>query len=130
MANSYRGRTVPDDEITKAWHAADPEHQHGDVDFFIKPVPGREHFVIDRDGKPLLYVTVENVARVHIQFNPEGSKIKILKGLIEGFKWLANSLQARGYREMIFDSRFPSLIKFCQSALGFLKRDNDYSTRF
>lgn len=126
---SFKTRTVLDDQLLKEWHKNDPEHQSSDADFFIDPAPGRQHLTVNHCDEPVLFLTVENVARVHIQFNPNGGKLKTCKTLIMGLTWLIKTLKERGYHELIFDSKFPSLIKFCQSALGFFKLNQDYSTR-
>jgi hypothetical protein len=125
----FSQRTVPDNTLLNEWHAADVEHQHADASFFTEPRPGVEHFTVKNGDEPMMFVTVENVARVHIQFSPNAPKLKLVKTLLLGLAWLINALKERGYRELIFDSKFPSLIKFCQSALGFQKCDQDYSTR-
>lgn len=126
---TFSQRTVPDIALLKEWHAADPEHQHADPNFFIEDRPGVSHFTVENDGEKMMFVTVENIARVHIQFSPDAPKGKMVRTLLLGFTWLINSLRERGYKEIIFDSKFPSLIKFFQSALGFQKCDQDYSTR-
>ena len=125
----FKSRSDQDNIILSQWHAADPEHQLADVGFFTEPSLGVQHLTVDNDDETIAFVTVENVARVHIQFNPNGSKLKIAKTLILGMTWLAKTLKERGYKELIFDTKFPSLIKFAQSVLGFIKRDQDYSTR-
>jgi hypothetical protein len=125
----FKGRTIPENQVLESWHKDDPEHQKADVEFFIKPAPGVEHLTVEKDGETMFFVTIENVARVHIQFNPTAGKLKVLKTLMIGFTWLQAALKERSYREMIFDSRFAPLIKFCQSALGFIKLNQDYSTR-
>lgn len=102
------------------WLRNDPEHQRADPDLFTVPQPGRSQFAVcGEDGKPVLYATVEMIARVHIQFNPGGNKLRTAKALIAGLKQLERDLRERGFFEILFDSRYPSLIKFCRSALGF-----------
>lgn len=126
---SYRGLDDADKALVSQWLKNDPEHQSADSRLFTDQAPGRSQFVLERDKKPVFYVTVENVARVHIQFNPQGSFLTNVKTLLEGFKWLLKSLHDRGYHEMLFDSRFKPLIRLCEKALGFVKTDQDYSVR-
>lgn len=125
-------RSLTDADKTQVveWLKNDPEHQTADSTLFTDEAPGRTQFAIEKDGEALFFCSVENVARIHIQFNPQGSLLKNVKGLLIGFKWLMGMLKERGYHELIFDSRFGPLIRMCEKALGFQKRDQDYSVRF
>lgn len=125
-----RGLTAEDRAQVVEWLKNDPDHQTADSSLFTDEAPGRTQFAIEKDGQPVFYCTVENIARIHIQFNPSGSILQNVKGLITGFKWLMGSLKERGYHELVFDSRFRPLIRMCEKALGFQKRDQDYSVRF
>lgn len=125
-----RGLTQDDKTQVVEWLRNDPEHQTANSSLFTDAAPGRTQFAMEKDGQAIFYCTVENVARIHIQFNPSGSILKNIKTLITGFKWLMGSLKERGYHELIFDSRFRPLIRMCEKALGFQKRDQDYSVRF
>lgn len=126
---TFRGLTEADKQRIRQWIAADEHHQTVNPDFFTETVAGRAPFVLEHNGAPLFYVTVENVARVHIQFQPSANKLSNAKALVAGFKWIIENLKNRGYWELIFDSRFEPLIRFCQSVLGFQKCTQDYSTR-
>ncbi|HEX3682203.1 MAG TPA: hypothetical protein VHU83_06640 [Bryobacteraceae bacterium] len=126
---AYRSLDESDKARVSEWLKNDPEHQTADCSLFTDAAPGRTQFAVDEDGAPVFYVCVENVARVHIQFEPGGGTLKNAKTLITGFRWLIANLKQRGYHELIFDSRFQPLIRFCEKAMGFLKREQDYSAR-
>lgn len=126
---NYRSLDEIDKTLVEQWLSNDPEHQSADSRLFTESKAGISQFVVEREGKPVFYVSVENVARVHIQFNPSGSVLNNVRSLITSFQWLIESLTNRGYHEVIFDSRYPSLIKFCKKILGFQKLDQDYSVR-
>jgi hypothetical protein len=127
---AYRSLDEADRARVIEWLKNDPEHQTANYSLFTEPAPGRSQFAVDEDGTPVFYVCVENIARVHIQFNPKsGSTLKNVKALLTGFRWLIGNLKQQGYHELIFDSRFEPLIRFCQKAMGFFKRDQDYSVR-
>lgn len=127
---TFRGMTVSDTTQVTRWLQEDADHQSADERIFTDPVIGRSQFAVEIDGEIAFYVATENVARVHIQFDPAktGSR-KNTKALILGFTWLQKQLKERGYFEVLFDSRVPRLVRFCQKVLGFLKLDQDYSVR-
>lgn len=128
---TFRPVTVDDGLQVAQWIRNDPDHQTADERLFTEPALGRAQFAVEVAGKPAFYVSVENVARVHIQFDPSTTgAARNLKALYFGFAWLRERLKERGYLELIFDSRVPRLVRFCQSVLGFIKRDQDYSVRF
>lgn len=118
--------------IIEGWIARDPEHA-GKVqpEFFTQSDtrnPGNLTYAWeDESGQTLFYVKVENVARIHIQFNPDAPKTANAKGLELGYRWLIHGLKERGYREIIFESTFSPLIRFCKRVFGFRRREADYS---
>lgn len=126
---TFRGLTEADKQQVTQWLQADEHHQSANPALFTDTVAGRAPFVLEHNGTPLFYVSIENVARVHIQFQPGANTLSNAKALIAGFKWLCNNLANRGYWEVIFDSKFAPLIRFCQSVLGFTKCSEDYSTK-
>ena len=66
---------------------------------------------------------------VHIQFPPYPAaadlagqmqhRRRMSLALIEGLRWLERRVNGHGLREIHFDSRNPSLIRFAQKYLGF-----------
>lgn len=128
---SFRGLNDSDRLTVAQWLRDDPDHQGSDDRLFTVPAEGRSQFAVEVDGEPVFYAVVENVARLHIQFDPtKTGSPKNVKTLYFGFAWLRKQLKNRGYFECIFDSRIPRLVRFCEKVLGFIKRDQDYSVRF
>jgi len=121
-----------DDLVIASWIKRDPEHA-GKVtaEFFTQSDtrnPGNLTYAWeDEQGQTLFYVKVENVARVHIQFNPDAPKASNAKGLELGYRWLMHGLRERGYRELIFESTYAPLIRYCRRVFGFRRREADYS---
>lgn len=121
--------SASDDSTIQEWIDRDPEHK-GKIraPFFTQPSNGQLAYAWeDENGKTLFYVLVENVARIHIQFNPDLNRAENARGLNKGYEWLIDGLRDRGYKEMIFESTYAPLIRFCKRVFGFKKSENDFS---
>lgn len=117
-----------DIETLAKWIEQDEHHKDVDPKFFLAAEPGSQVYKWGDEGQePLFFVKLENVARVHVQFNPNAPKASNAKGLELGYRWLIANLKKRGYREIIFDSIHAPLIRFCKRIFAFRKLDKDYS---
>lgn len=126
---TLRAAEESDREHLAAWLARDPQHQDSTPDFFLKPEPGAECFVLlDRWGGVKFYFKMERALRVHIQFGPattDEERKETREALHAGFGWLTEMGRKAGFRQIIFDSAFAPLIRFVEKRLGFKKSPNE-----
>ena len=116
-----------DAALIAKWIESDPHHQSVDPQFFFKPRHGANHLVLeDERGYVQFYVTLENVVRAHIQFNPEASKRENGKALAWFGSWVLNNLP-QYYAEFITDSKHSPLIGFLKRLWGLHKLEDTYS---
>lgn len=110
--------------------AKDPQHA-GQTPMAWVSDPLTENYVWDdapgdnEDGKPIFFWRQSKVLRIDIQFVPELNGMATGKALVKGLIWLEERAKAAGFREIVFDSVYPSLIAF-MGKLGFepMGKDN------
>ena len=114
--------------LLSEWIAADPYHTGQTADDWLRAKPGVENLlVIDKEG-PLIFLRCSNAMRIDMQFAPNSSREirrRIGMALASGLPWLAAQARSRNYREMIFESRSPGLVKYLQG-MGFRASGTEY----
>jgi hypothetical protein len=130
---AYRLRlTVESDRDHCArWIEQDDDHR-GMVlpEFFIRQTPGVECWVLEfaTSCEPIFYFRMSRALRLDIQFGPVTTaeeKEELMAALMEGFGWLIATSAKSGYRQIVFDSKNPALIRFCDKRFGFKKSPNE-----
>jgi hypothetical protein len=118
--------------LLSEWIAADPYHTGQTADAWLRARPGVENLLlIDKKG-PLFFLRCSNVMRTDIQFAPnemsEGSREirrRIGDALASGLPWLAAQARSRNFREMMFESKSPRLVRYLEG-LGFKASATEY----
>lgn len=119
MSLSLRSTKIEDAGLA----ALDPDHQAA-PEFWLKQGGGVETFVIESAGEPILFVRVENIRRLHVNFIPHQSALARSKALLFGLKQVMEKSRIC-CTELIFKSVSPKLIQF-MSKLGFTRRTDDF----
>lgn len=124
------------------WTTADPDHA-GRVkpEFWIEQGEGMESWLLyDKHGAVYFFKSIRRGLdiEIHIQFPPYPAEAgatarmrhhrRISFALIEGMRWLENRVRGR-IREIRFESRNPSLIRFAEKHLGFTNENGQLSKR-
>lgn len=81
----------------------------------------------DAEGT-VFYVRISRVARVRIQFPPEGgpkTRTRIMAGLLHGMAFLEGMLARAGVEEWIFDTVSPKLKTLAERLLGFTESTHE-----
>lgn len=140
-----------DRALAEKWTAADPEHA-GVIEpgFWLENRLGRDGFLLSDQRAPLyffkmhihgiydlrlpdaagtngpveMFESLHDAVQVFIQFPPFRDG-RVMRGLTEGCKWLERTIAPMGARELFFDSKNESLIRFCVSRLGFTRDGNN-----
>lgn len=111
--------------LLEEWIAADPDHA-GRVDAaaWLASANGVQNLLcVDRAG-PLLFLRCSNALRLDIQFSP-GSERRTARTLRTGLPWLAGEFRKQGYRELIYESRSPRLVRFLER-IGFRESSTEH----
>jgi hypothetical protein len=103
---------------------ADEHHKLQDPDWWSKDEDAL-HVFFDENGNRV-WVKVESVLRLHIQHDPDASKLASARIMKQGLAGLRIWAAQNSFRQILFQSTAEPLIKFCQR-LGFRKTDSDYS---
>ena len=126
----------------KEWMLQDPYHLHQiEISGPQWWLTGRDCLLagcVSDEGGPVLYFRLDRdgeLVRIHVQFAPlqQVSKKRIAPATIEAVKVWKLYAQQLGAYGVIYESTNPSLIKFCETWLGFEKhpeRVNDYVSMF
>lgn len=115
-------RTVKEEDRAEidAWIASDPGHVGKmTADFFIRIPLTSIACVLEDDKGPAMYVRFDDEGRstrAHIQFAPD--RRRIVRALEEGYPAVAQTMKARGFHAIIFDSCSPALMKW-MAGFGF-----------
>lgn len=139
FADVYRlrpaGSVIADALLAEEWTATDQWHA-GLIDpaFWLEQAPDKDSFILEDFAGPifffkthLLQKTQSNIqlwmaVQLFIQFMPIASSDdlkRVADGLLEGLKWLEETLKSASVSEIFFDSYNPTLIRFCTKRLGF-----------
>lgn len=117
-------------DLARAWTLADPDHA-GQVrpEFWIEQGEGFESWLLtDKEGPVFFFKAIvrDRYVEVHIQFPPYPAAAPIANqmhhrnrmalALVEGMRWFEARVRIR---EVRFESRNPSLIRFAVKHLGF-----------
>lgn len=143
IVHRFSGYTlVPADATCAAlahmWTMADPDHA-GRVkpEFWIEQGEGIESWLLyDRLGAVYFFKSIRQDLdiEIHIQFPPYpvdarmNHHCRISLALVEGMHWLENRIRGK-IREVRFESRNPSLIRFAEKHLGFTNENGQLSKR-
>lgn len=111
--------------LLAGWIAADADHA-GKVNAakWLERVPGVENIIVIDRHAPLFFLRCSNAMRLDIQFAPNADR-RIAMALQTGLPWLANEARARTYRELIYESRSPRLIRFLER-IGFRETTTEH----
>jgi hypothetical protein len=112
-----------DRPLLAEWMAADPYHVGYSPDLFF--AQGTEGAVFDDGQGPLFFVALSKTIRAFVQFAP-GQKERIRDGLPLAFAWVASEARKGNFQEIIFESKSPSLIRFCKKRLGFRESPHEF----
>lgn len=140
MQIEFRDSNEVDRQQIAKWIEKDscPQHWGVSPDFWLpevdaegNPVYGTKCLaVMDGKGDVLFYLKLENVMRCYIQFPPDDERdlIKTAAALKGAFMVVAPGAKANNYKEMIFDSKSPGLVKLFEK-FGFKKVEDTFSVR-
>lgn len=147
IVHRFSGYTlVPADATVAAlaeqWTKSDPDHVlRVNPIFWIEQGEGMESWLLyDRHGPIYFFKSIrrDNDIEVHIQFPPYPSETepamrmnhhrRLSLALVEGLRWLESRVRGK-IREIRFDSRNPSLIRFAEKHLGFTNENGQLSKR-
>lgn len=124
-----RPATEEDRELCERWIEADADHRgRVKADFFIKPEPGVETFVLeDADGQ-VFFFRMMRALRIDIQFGPATSpedRERTRIALMNGFDWLKDSCRNAVIRQVMFESNVAPLVRFCEKRFGFQQSSHE-----
>lgn len=114
------------------WTQADPDHAGVDPRFWVHESGdiardnGRESYVMSDEHGDVLFVRVERIARVYIQFGAaktDSDRERNRKAMSLGLKWLGGALGTRGFREIIFSTKSFQIAAHALRRLKFNRRD-------
>jgi hypothetical protein len=119
-----------DREFLAALIAADPFHRESvSVGWWYNNPPGEDAWAVeDEKGVVVLYFKTQTACRFSLQFVTEDRRTN-WKVLTEGMEWLAETLTANKFREIITDSNGPELRAMATRRLGFLPATPETLTR-
>jgi hypothetical protein len=119
-----------DREFLAARIAADPFHKDSvSVGWWYNNPPGENAWAVeDEQGVVTLYFKTQTACRFSLQFASEDRRTN-WKVLTEGMEWLAATLTANKFREIITDSNGPELRAMATKRLGFLPAPPETLTR-
>jgi hypothetical protein len=114
--------------LAQSWADVDPYHRGSNAAFWVDQNPGIESYLLSDRWGPLFFFRLDRIAKdaatVHIQFAPGNGadhKIRIIRGMTCGLRWIERVLLSAGINALYFDSKNPQLIAFCTRRLGFEK---------
>lgn len=117
-----------DAELAREWTKADPEHDgRFPATFWLEKNPSTDGMVLEEDGNPVLFVRIERIARIHVQFPPiptRRDRVRVLKAVNAGLQWMITRLGVLGFCGMVFSSRIPGLKDYFEKRFGF--RGSEY----
>ena len=121
---SLRLTQPQDEETARRWMAEDREHDgRFPPSFWLERNPSTDGMILeDEDGQPVLFLRIERIARVHVQFPPMQSahdRARVMKAVDAGFQWLIPRLGVLGFCGMVFASRVDKLKNYFISRYGF-----------
>lgn len=109
--------------------AADAFHAgKSEAGFWVDTTPGSECFAVEDAQGVVLYAKCENVMRVHLQAAEGVSPVRAAAAIVAGFGWLKQKARERSYREMIFSSVAPAMMKLC-ARIGFRETRDDFTVQ-
>jgi hypothetical protein len=115
--SKYDLRPIAESDREHLTAAIARDRQHRDTvtpEFFLKPEAGMESMVLVSHDETMFYFMMERALRLHIQFCVTSDAEKNKQAMSDGFLWLREMAKANGFRQLIFDSKFPPLIRFCE----------------
>lgn len=112
-------------ELLRAWIAADPDHAgRTTAAAWLAEKKGVQNLlVVDREGA-LLFLRCSNAMRLDMQFAPD-ARMRTARALQTGLPWLADTFRGQGYRELIYESRSPRLVRFLER-IGFAEVSTEH----
>lgn len=117
-------------EIVKALIDSDDWHKGVlSADLFAKSEKGLTQFaIVEDDGRPVLFVTLEKMVRCYVQFDAAKPRRKTARAVLWLSGFLKETLPRTGVRELITDSHSSKLVAFMQRALGMKRLDGQTYT--
>lgn len=134
--NGYRLRPtdqVADIEQLSDWIEADEAHRGiFEPAYFMGGAFARDSrptcYTLEDAKGAVFYIRISRVARVHIQFAPEGDRMqqaRVGRGLLHGMAFLEAMLSKAGVEEWIFDTVSPKLKNLAERLLGFTESTHE-----
>lgn len=121
---TLRPATPRDHALVKSWIEKDPFHASTTKpDFFLFSTRGMDCYVLEDDEGPIFFFKMTRAVRLDIQFGPSRSteeRERNRDALSEGLAWLNGVLWASGFRQVLFNSENPVLVRSCTKRLGFV----------
>jgi hypothetical protein len=129
-----RATLASDLELAREWTEADRAHAGLDPAFWLEQGPTKQSYLLhDEDGPVFFFkgVLAGRTLEVFIQFPAPAAAITemlLSKALAAGTRWLAERM--RGVvDEFTFETKSPSLKRFCERRLNFEERDGKMRKR-
>lgn len=122
-----RAITNSDRDQIAAWIAADSDHAHRtDVNFWMPEETSAKtlHFAVEDDKGTVMYVRMERLVRVHIQFAPPSERDRLRVAIAEFAEWLRQDSKRHHYSQIIFESVSKHLCNFLYK-LGYRPSPNE-----
>lgn len=115
-----------DEEIARKWMAEDREHDgRFPPTFWLEKNPSTDGMILeDEDGQPVLFLRIERIARVHVQFSPAKharERYRMMQAVDAGLQWIIPRLGVLGFCGMVFASRVGRLKNYFISRYGFME---------
>ena len=124
----YRKTQESDRKTLEEWVARDKEHcSTSTAEVWLPQEHADCYLVSDDKAEPLFFFRVSKSMRIDIQFPSEADR-RMPKALDEFTRDMKRSAKQSGFKELIFDSVFPRLIKFV-SKRGFKPSPNEQVCR-
>lgn len=119
--------------LAERWTLADPWHRDSACPVFWLEQDQRSesYLLLDRSGPVFFFKTTRtadpHVIEIHIQFPPPvesaRNNFRLMLALVLGLEWLEGTLRSSDISAIFFESRNPTLIRFCVRRLGFAHND-------
>jgi hypothetical protein len=122
---NFRATTQADKPVIGTWIASDPAHRDRmDSSFFADGEGKASVYCIGDEQGPVMFVRQEvegESTRLHTQFPPDapGIRKRVAEALHEAYPVVAADAKSRGFKQVVFESESPALIRYMIGTFGF-----------
>lgn len=117
MNLNIRASGPSDIEHAKECMALDAHHKLLDPERWAEPLT--EIITVFDEQGTVFHLRMSRVMRIDIQFDPRVDRERVMEAMQKTFAWMKVKAKASGFRELIFESSFAPLIRFCRKRFGF-----------